>query len=388
MTPKQAYDAMHHRAQQSQAEAIFLSIGDGAIVTDEHGYVVRANEQAHKILGYSKKELIGKWFSRTVITENEDGEITPLMDRPITRSFVNGKPVTEKTFYRRKDGSRVPVWLTVAPILLHNRPVGAVEVFRDISQEYEVDRMKSEFISIASHQLRTPLTAIMVYSHMLAEGYAGKLSDEQCELLNPIITAVERMNTLVSALLNTTRLEAGRIRLKLRKTNISELIQEVVREIRPEAEQKGIHLSSDIRTKDTDFQTDPLLTKEIMMNLLSNAIKYTPPAGTVDVSLYKQRNKVIFKVRDSGYGIPTEEQAFVFTKFFRGSNIKGREDSGTGLGLYTIKELANTMGGDLWFDSQENKGSTFFFSFPNYNNKEHEARVRAVTSKQSRSKGA
>lgn len=387
MAPQQVYDPMHPRAQQAQAEAIFLSIGDGAIVTDEHGYIIRVNEPALKILGYTKKELIGKWFPRTVVAENEDGEVMPLMDRPITLSFVTGKPVSEKTFYRCKDGSRVPVWLTVAPVLLGRKPIGAVEVFRDISQEYEVDRMKSEFISIASHQLRTPLTAIMVYSHMLAEGYAGKLSQEQCELLNPIITAVERMNTLVSALLNTTRLEAGRIRLKLRKTNIRELIQEVIREIRPEAEQKGIHLGSDIRTKDTDFQTDPLLTKEIMMNLLSNAIKYTPPAGAVDVSLYKQRNKVIFKVSDSGYGIPADEQAYVFTKFFRGSNIKGREESGTGLGLYTIKELANTMGGDLWFDSRENKGSTFFFSFPNYN-KKRAARVRtAVTSKQSRSKG-
>ncbi len=165
--------------QQAEAEALFTSIGDGAISTDEFGRITRINPVAQDILGYSEAELIGEWFPKKIIAVNSSDVVVNLIDRPITKAFLTGRPISEKMYYRRKDGQRIPVAISVSPILLDGKPLGAVQVFRDITFEQEVDRMKSEFISLASHQLRTPLSAIKTYSHMLVDGYMGELTQTQ-----------------------------------------------------------------------------------------------------------------------------------------------------------------------------------------------------------------
>src|SRR5439155_19445387 len=134
-----------------------------------------------------------------------------LIDRPITKAFLTGKPVMEKTYFRRKDGQKVAMAVSSSPILIKGKPLGLIEVFRDITLEEEIDRMKSEFISLASHQLRTPLSAIKTYSHMLADSYMGELNSAQKKALGTIIGASDRMNELISTLLNITRIESGTI---------------------------------------------------------------------------------------------------------------------------------------------------------------------------------
>src|SRR5689334_13172123 len=193
--------------QRARAEALFHSIGDGAISTDEFGRITRVNPVARHILGYKKSELIGMWFPKVIIAVTPDDRPVNLIDRPITKAFLTGRPIVEKTHYRRKNGQRIPVAVNVSPILVDGKPRGAIEVFRDISFEQEVDRMKSEFISLASHQLRTPLSAIKTYSHMLVSGYMGEVTAEQRKSLETILGAADRMNELISTLLNITRME-------------------------------------------------------------------------------------------------------------------------------------------------------------------------------------
>jgi PAS domain S-box-containing protein len=354
----------------AQSEALFTSMGDGAIATDEFGRIVRINPVAQKILGYSEKEAVGEWFPKIVVALDQTLTPVSLIDRPITKAFLTGKSISEKMMYRTKTGDYRPVAVTVSPILLNKRPIGAIEVFRDITLEREVDRMKSEFISLASHQLRTPLSAIKTYSHMLIEGYMGDLVPAQKKALRTILGASNRMNELVNMLLNVTRIESGSIATNPKMHNMNRLAEECVRELQLSAAEKQINIELMLPQSHVNVRTDNLIAKEILINLVSNAIKYTPDEGTVTITLETTPDNVIFEVKDTGVGIPKYSQDHVFTKFFRAENVVKKETTGTGLGLYLVKGLVDTLGGKVWFKSVENKGSSFFFSLPRHH-KQH-----------------
>lgn len=351
--------------QRSEAEALFTSMGDGAIATDEFGKITSVNPAAEAMLGFNKEELIGTWFPKKIIAVTFDEQTINLIDRPITKAFLTGKPVSEKMYYRCKNGHKLPVAVNVSPILVKGRPLGAIEVFRDITLEQEVDRMKSEFISLASHQLRTPLSAIKTYSHMLSDGFMGKLNPSQKKALNTVIGASNRMNELISTLLNITRIESGTIAVTPKLQSLSKTIEELMPELSLMAKSKSIHLSFATRGKaSATIKTDPLIVKEIVTNLVSNAIKYTPEGGAVKILLRPRRTNILIQVSDSGWGIPKEFQDQVFSKFFRAQNIVKRETTGTGLGLYLVKGLVDALGGDIWFESDEDTSTTFYFTLP------------------------
>lgn len=349
---------------QAQSEAIFNSMGDGAIATDEFGRITRINPPALKILGYKEHELLGKWFPKAIVALSADNNPVSLIDRPVSRAFLTGRSISEKMIYRRKDGQAIPVAVTVSPIMLGDKPLGAIEVFRDVTLEHEVDRMKSEFISLASHQLRTPLSAVKTYSHMLLEGYMGDLNGAQKKSLRTIIAASNRMNELISTLLNITRMESGTIALVPKTISVNKLAEEVVKELQHTATEKEISLNLSIPKRAISIRTDNLIAKEILTNLITNAIKYTPENGTVDVTIKLRAHDVVFSVKDSGLGIPKFAQDQIFTKFFRAQNVIKRETSGTGLGLYLVKGLVDVLGGKVWFESAEDVGSTFYFCLP------------------------
>jgi PAS domain S-box-containing protein len=351
--------------QRAQAEAIFNSIGDGAISTDEFGRITRVNPVVEHLLGYSEAELIGEWFPKIIVALTEEGVPVNLIDRPITKAFLTGKSIYERTYYRTKNGQRLPVSITISPILLEGRPIGAIEVFRDVSVEDEVDRMKSEFISLASHQLRTPLSAIKTYTHMLIDGYMGDITPAQRKSLRTILSAANRMNELISTLLNITRIESGTITIQPKTLHLDKVVEEVIKELALNAADKQIGLSlQKIGRSPVTAKTDNLIIKEILINLISNAIKYTPDGGSVLVEVKGRPKDVLLRVIDTGWGIPKYSQDQVFSKFFRAQNVLKRETSGTGLGLYLVKGLLERLGGTIWFESEEGKGTTFSFTIP------------------------
>src|SRR3989344_1475667 len=219
-----------YEEEHARAEALFEHIGTGAIATDEHGRIYRVNDAALEMLEYKREEMLGKWFPRVIHEVDERGMLTEQLDRPIARAFVSGKPVSENSYYRTKTGKIIPISLTVSPILLNGRPIGAVEVFQDISLEFEVDRMKTEFISIASHQLRTPLSAINTYANMLYSGFYGELNKDQRSHMATILTAIERMNGLISTLLDVSQLEAGKISVKPQKLDVCSLVNSLIKD--------------------------------------------------------------------------------------------------------------------------------------------------------------
>ena len=363
-------EANSHQAEASTAEnlaetdVIFSCIGDGAIATDEFGHITRINPAALSILGMRAEDVIGKWFPRIFIAVRPDNTPVALIDRPIFKMFLTGKPVSEKMNYRVKAGRVVPVYTTVSPILIDGKPAGAVEVFRDITLENEIDKMKSEFISIASHQLRTPLSTVKTYAHMLIEGYMGEINKDQARALKTITKATNTMNELIATLLNIARIESGGIKVTRKIQNANQLVEEVVKELSLTAKDKGIRISLKTPKRPVTLKTDSLIVKEVLANLIGNAIKYTPRKGIIKVTVQNQRDKVLFSVQDTGLGIPTQSQDKIFRKFFRAQNVLQKETSGTGLGLYVVRGLVLVLHGKIWFKSEENTGSTFYVSLP------------------------
>jgi len=232
---------------------------------------------------------------------------------------------------------------------------------------------KSEFISLVSHELKTPMTSIRGYTDLLAQGAVGPVNETQANFLNTIRSNVNRMATLVSDLADISRIESGRMRLEFAVVSPSEVIQEVVRSAQAQINEKKQNLSIDIPDDLPPVWGDYNRLVQILANLLSNANKYTPSQGNITISARKTTHQrpsqsvtdvVVVSVQDSGYGITPQDQQKIFQKFFRSEDPKIREAPGTGLGLNITRHLVEMQGGQIWFDSQPGKGTTFYFTVP------------------------
>lgn len=340
---------------KARNEAMVSSIGEGVIATSDKGEVIFINDQALNILGKKLENVVGKHLLKVVTTVGEN---------PIQKALLNGKKVFASDIYFMKEGgTSFPVAATASPVILQGALIGGVLVFRDISLEKQVDKMKTEFISLASHQLRTPLSAMKWFSEMLLAGDAGELSTEQKEMINNIYLSNERMIDLVNSLLNISRIESGRIIIDPRPTDLRKVVDEVVFELTPKIQNKKHSLTIESEEL-SELNIDPKLIRHVYMNLLTNAIKYTPEGGIITVRIFKTGEEIISEVKDNGYGIPKEQHDKVFNKFFRANNIVKFETDGSGLGLYLIKAIVDASGGRIWFESEEGKGTTFCFGLP------------------------
>lgn len=240
--------------------------------------------------------------------------------------------------------------------------VGVVFVFSDVTKEKEVDRMKTEFISITSHQLRTPLSSMKWFLEMLINKDAGELPEKAQGIVNDIYVSNERIITLVNDLLDVSRIEAGKMQNEPTPTNLIEFLKSMLSEA--EQQFKKRNQTFEFRRPDTlpRVMVDPKLVWQVLSNLLSNASKYTPEGGKISLELASRDDAVLCTVTDNGYGIPEFQQHRIFEKFFRADNTAKME--GTGLGMHIAQQLAEALGGKLWFESVEGKGTTFYFIIP------------------------
>lgn len=346
-------------------DAMLDSIGDGVIGINDNGQITFFNNRAELMLGWKESEVLGKFIIHVLkMTDSQDNEILP-EKRPIRSAmFSKTRVISNDLFYVRKDGTKFPVSVTATPVVVYNRVIGGIDVFRDITKEKEIDRMKTEFISLASHQLRTPLSAMKWFSELLLDGEAGELNQEQKNFVKNISESNERMIELVNSLLNISRIESGRIIIDPSPTDLVNLVQEVVAEISPKIEAKHHSVVISAHHKLPLVNIDKKLVRHVYMNLLTNAIKYTPEKGEIIVLISKKGEEIVSQISDNGYGIPKREQENVFKKFFRAENVVKVETDGTGLGLYLAKSIVESSGGKMWFESAENEGTTFWFTLP------------------------
>ena len=352
-----------------QHEALLTSIGDGVIATDATGNVNYINTAAQLLLHLTEEESIGKQYNTLWIVEDANKSEVEITEQPIYRALHDGVPISISDFYYARmtavgEQIRFAVSTNVSPIKIDNQTVGIVAVFRDITHEKNVDRMKTEFISLASHQLRTPLSAIKWFSEMLLNGDAGMLSTEQKDFAKNISDSTDRMVELVSSLLNISRIESGRMIVDPRPTDLKELIGGIINDLKAKTEERQQTLIVSVHSDLPKINLDPRLIGQVYLNLLTNAVKYTPKNGEISVMVSVKGEDIISQVTDNGYGIPKKQQGRVFEKFFRAENISKVETDGTGLGLYLIKSIVESSGGKIWFESEEGKGTSFWFSIP------------------------
>lgn len=350
-------------------EAILASIGDGLVVVDKEGRITFVNQAFEKLVGWTSEEVLGKHFLEAVPREDEKGTVVPFNERILSKVLAGDVVVADLTnpfYYIRKDGSRFPTSSIVTSILLGGEIIGVVETFRDITKEKEIDKAKTEFVSLASHQLRTPLSTINWYTEMLLAGDVGEFNADQERYLKEIYRGNKRMVSLVNALLSVSRMDLGTFVLEPEPTDVVGLVKAVIEEQRFHIDSKQIVLSTDFSPTLPIIQTDPKLLSMVVQNLVSNAVKYTPENGSVTVSLAPQEDtrSVLCTISDNGYGIPQNQQERIFTKLFRADNVRSKDTEGTGLGLYIAKSIIDNSGGKLWFESKENEGTTFFLELP------------------------
>jgi PAS domain S-box-containing protein len=301
--------------------------------------------------------------------EHEDGKLMAHSKLPRVITLTKGKSVTvSDVFVRRSDGTRVNTRETSVPV---RNAEGAMEavivVLEDITQDREVDRMKSEFVTLASHQLRTPLTGIKWFAELLLRGKAGALSNKEAEYVQQMHVCTDRMITLIDDLLDVSRIETGRkYFIEKKSTDVVKLLQDLFLSLHALAEQRREKLVlSKSFPKELELNIDGEKIGHVFQNLLTNALRYSKPGGEIRIGCRKDHPKfVVFSVQDFGLGIPAAQQNRVFERFFRGDNVQTAETNGTGLGLYIAKSIVEGHGGKMWFESVENEGSTFYFSLP------------------------
>lgn len=346
-------------------EALLSSIGDGTVATDRNGRIIFMNRAAEDLLGWKFSEVKNKIFVNIIRLENEAVEPIPLDSRPMFLALLYRKRLSvREDYYVRKDGVRFPVSITVSPVIVRDTLIGAIEVFQDITKEREVDRAKTEFVSLASHQLRTPLSTIGWCAETLLSGDVGKITKQQKEYIEEIHFAKERMSDLVEALLNVSRLELGTFMIEPEIIDLSELSRSVLQELQPEIAKKQIRIQESYADDAKKISADPNLMRMIFQNLLTNAVRYTREHGTICVRIHQREAAVLIEVQDNGLGIPEKQQSKVFTKLFRADNARTMATDGTGLGLYIVKSILDSSGGKIWFASKENIGTTFYVALP------------------------
>jgi PAS domain S-box-containing protein len=335
---------------------------DTVVITDPEGIVVYANAAVEKITGYKPEEAVGK-------------KAAALWKSPMPAAYYQkmwGVIKGEKKVFvgeiqnKRKNGELYMAAVSIAPILNEQGEiVFFAGVERDITQEKKIEHAKDEFVSLASHQLRTPPTIIGWYTEMLESGDLGPVPEKQAAYLREIYKANQRMVAVINSLLNISRIEMGTFAIHPKEIDIGDSIDESIKELASRFNREA-NIKRDYDPGLGLIHADPAILTIILDNLLSNAYKYSPPDDTkIEVTAKKEYESLLLSIKDNGIGIPPKDHNRVFEKMFRADNAVTANPDGTGLGLYMIKRIiVDGLGGKIWFDSKETAGTTFYVSLP------------------------
>lgn len=353
------------QVEAAKMQAMLESIADGVLVTDENGQVILANRPASLILDISRNRLIGKTLKELLGLYSSTGES---WIQTIETWSKNVNLVRQNAYLAdRLMIEDLVVSVQLSPVIANNQFFGTVSIFRDITQEVEVDRMKSEFVSTVSHELRTPMTSIKGYADLILMGAAGPMSEPQVRYMEVIKNNADRLSMLVNDLLDISRIETGKTDLDLRPLDVPQIIEQVVDghlRGRIEHDEKSIEVYTEMTPSLPLVNADHARITQVLTNLLDNALDYTPPDGRIDVNVRANGDFVFISISDTGIGISQENQQKIFDRFFRAEDSEVQKIAGTGLGLSIVHSLIEMHGGNIEVQSVPGKGSTFTFCLP------------------------
>lgn len=363
--------------EKSREENLLEAMADGVMAVDRDRQIVILNKAAEQILGLTAEDVIGLKSYDVIKLYDEKGQnINNKESDLFVESWHSGKVLFREVIYT-SGSSSIVLALSVAPVRNFEGTItGGISIFRDVTQQKEVDRMRNEFVSIASHEMRTPLFTIEGYLS-LAQTKAEKNDPKALDYLKKARSSVISMSNLLNNLLIFSKIEEGKVEKKSLVFDLSDEIRESIKELKPKSDVKYLSLefkestNSELGKKAISgkqlVKADPEKIKEVLINLIDNGIKFTREGG-VEVTVGGGDASVVkVCVKDTGPGISKPEQARLFQKFYRVDNTFTREVGGTGLGLYLSREMVEYFGGKIWVESEEGKGATFCFTLPRVN---------------------
>jgi len=340
--------------ERNKTMAIINNFVDGLLVFDKKNKLSLINPQAEDFFDVKSQDLTGK-------------SILELSVFPTIRSLANLLGNSIKGVFRKEIKIKEDLILEVStiPIVIEGEKINTLIILHDITREKIVEKMKTEFVSISAHQLRTPLSAIKWTLSMLLDGDLGQISPEQRDFIEKSYKSNEMMIALINDLLNVTRIEEGRYLYKSILTDLEPICRSVIDSYKTGMEKRKIKFEFKKPEKKLPKAIiDVEKIKLVIDNLLGNAVRYTPIGGSIKISLKSVKKNIEFSVRDSGVGIPQNQQQRIFSKFFRAVNVLKMETEGSGLGLFIAKNIIEAHRGRVWFESEEGKGTTFYFTIP------------------------
>lgn len=371
-----------------QSEVVINAIADGVLSLNSQGVIQLINPAAQQIIGWGKQDALSLDYKSVLkLVDKSGAELTPAND-PISQTLVTNKEVTTNDLSLvTNSGKKLLVSVAVSPV--GQLGAGVIVVFRDITKEKAEEREQAEFISTASHEMRTPVASIEGYLGLALNPATAQIDDKARDFITKAHESAQHLGRLFQDLLDVSKAEDGRLSNNPKVVDVVAFIHDVVQGLRPKAEEKGLRMlfkpqPDDEDEKNNERRLNPVFyvnvdndhLREVVANLVENAIKYTPK-GDVIIDVTGDNDHVTISVADSGIGIPKEDQAHLFQKFYRVDNSDTREIGGTGLGLYLCRRLAEAMNGRIWLESAYKQGSTFNLELPRI---DHEEATRLIES--------
>lgn len=359
-----------------KSEIVINAIGDGVIAIDSKGVIQLINPAAQQILGWGKQDaLMLSYKSILKLTDENNKDVPDALD-PLQQVLNNNQQTkTNKLSALTESGKKINISLTVSPI--GGAGSGAIAVFRDVTNERAEEREQAEFISTASHEMRTPVASIEGYLGLALNPATAQIDAKARDFIMKAHEAAQHLGRLFQDLLDVSKSEDGRMTNIPKVVDLVTYTQTIAEGLTQKAADKGLELIFKPQTSGTQKKIMPVYyinqdndhVREVIDNLIENAIKYTPQ-GSVTVDVTGTDEKVVVSIQDTGLGIPPEDVSHLFQKFYRVDNVDRQQIGGTGLGLYLSRRLAEAMQGRLWVESNFGSGSTFFLELPRIDSQE------------------
>lgn len=366
------------RSMTQQSDLMLASVGDGIYGVDSAGKVMFVNPVGARTLGYEPADLIGRSAHATFHAVQSSGDSFPEEACYIHEAISQGIVTTaEEDTYVRADGQTVPVEVTASPTTADGEPIGAVVVFRDVTQRQEVDRLKDEFISIVSHELRTPLTSIRGALALLSAGSLGELTPAARRMAKVALDSCLRLGRLINDILEIERLHSGVLPMHLEIRPARGLVEAAIEQVNTQAHDGQV--TFEVGPVEGLVEVDVDRAEQTLINLLDNAVKFSPPKSVVKVFTRPVDGFLEFVIVDPGRGIPPDKLDEVFNRFQQVDSSDARDRGGTGLGLAISRSIVERLGGRIWAENNDHGGATFRFTLPLVSGEEEQATEPALT---------
>lgn len=373
-------------AVESKSDVVINAIDDGVLAISKDGNIELINPSAQQIIGWDQGDALGLNWKSVLKLVTSDGKDVEDLENPIAQSLSKNQPThNDKLFLLTSSEKRILVSIVSSPVGTNGE--GIIVVFRDITKEKAEEREQAEFISTASHEMRTPVASIEGYLGLALNPATAHIDEKARDFITKAHESAQHLGRLFQDLLDISKVEDGRMKNNPKIINVNEFLKDIFDGLATKADEKQLNyiFMPDIidEGKEKSLQPifyaniDPDHFREVVSNLIENAIKYTP-SGEVVVNVTGDDKQISVSVKDSGIGIPAEDIPHLFQKFYRVDNSDTREIGGTGLGLYLSRRLAEAMSGNLRVESKYKEGSTFYLEIPRMNSSDAKQRLESA----------